>query len=64
MAFTAGEWQSWLCQFLRVPLPSMLALRNIRKCPTGHLPEASLYAFSHAMRDVGPSRLRLYSHLD
>ena len=34
MAFTFGEWQSWVCQFLGVPLPSMLALcANNRKCP-------------------------------
>ena len=28
------EWQSWLCQFMRLPLPSMLALStNYRRCP-------------------------------
>ena len=33
MAFTVGEWQSWFCQFLGVPLASMLELSaNNRKC--------------------------------
>ena len=34
MAFTTGEWQSWFCMFLGLPLPSMCAQSaNNRRCP-------------------------------
>ena len=34
MAFTTGEWQSWFCMYLGLPLPSMCALgANNRRCP-------------------------------
>ena len=34
MAFTTGEWESWFCMFLGLPLPSMCALTaNNRRCP-------------------------------
>ena len=34
MAFTTGEWQSWFCMYLGLPLPSMCALStNNRRCP-------------------------------
>ena len=34
MAFTVGEWQSWFCIFLGLPLPSMCSLSATnRRCP-------------------------------
>ena len=31
MHFTGAEWQTWFCQYLGVPLPSMAALRCGRR---------------------------------
>ena len=36
MHFTGAEWQTWFCQYLGVPLPSMAALRRSRRlCSCG-----------------------------
>ena len=62
MAFMVGEWQCWFCQFLGLPLPSMLALStNNRKCPCHRPYDAHGDHVSTCCQHLAP-RTRAYNH--
>ena len=65
MHFTDGEWQSWFCQFLGAPLPSMVTLRNNnRRCPCSQHPLYDVHGdhISTCANHMG-NRTRAHNHV-